>query len=147
MGLAQNLPTGVEHAGGDRGVNVRHVARQGRGTVHHRHAGQADIVLERDALAGQFARGGALDIGAHVPGVVRVVLRHLAGAAWVTGRRRQGGDRVQAVVVLPHGFQNVRVLVQQRLGHLQAKAVADLGEFGQGRALNRHGRFLMHENP
>src|SRR6185436_15289814 len=72
--LAEDGAAGVEDARHDGGVDVGDVALQRGGAVHHGHAGQADVVLERDALALQLAGGRALDLALVVPGVVLVVL-------------------------------------------------------------------------
>ena len=73
--LAGDLAAGVENALDDRRVDVGHVAFQEIGADHHRHAGEADVVLERDAAAGELAARLALDRSLHVPGAVRVLLR------------------------------------------------------------------------
>ena len=74
-GLADDGAAGVEDAGDDGGVDVGHVALERRGAVHHRHAGEADVVLERHLLALELAGGPT------IPG----------GAAPRTG----GGERIQ----------------------------------------------------
>ena len=55
MRFADDGAAGVEDAGDDGGVGVGDIAFERRGAVHHRHAGEADIVLERDRLAGELA--------------------------------------------------------------------------------------------
>ena len=59
------LPTIVAPASSmrvhDGGVDIRDIAFERRGAVHHRHAGEADIVLHRDRLALQLAARRALD--------------------------------------------------------------------------------------
>ena len=47
-GLADDGAAGIENPGHHCRVDVGHVAFEHRGAVHHRHAGEADIVLERD---------------------------------------------------------------------------------------------------
>ena len=74
MRLAEDRRPGVEEARHDGGVDLRHVALEDRGAVHHRHAGQHDVVLEGDRLALQPAVGRSLDPALVVPGVVFVFL-------------------------------------------------------------------------
>ena len=51
--LAYDGAAGIENARDDGGVDVGNVALERRGAVHHRHAGQAHVVLEHDTLARQ----------------------------------------------------------------------------------------------
>src|SRR5215472_18384851 len=90
--LAGDRAAGVENARRDGGVDIRDIAFHWRGAVHHRHAGEADIVFERDPLAFEPAGKGALDLGLDVPGAVTVFLRRGAAA-----RQPRIGDRRQLV--------------------------------------------------
>ena len=100
MRLADDGAAGVEHAGDDRRVGVGRVAFERRGAVHHRHARDADIVLDRDLLAGELAARRALDLGLDVPGVVFVLLafRTIARRARIFHGRHIVGHRVDRVV-------------------------------------------------
>jgi len=73
--LAGDLGAGIEHARDDGRVEIGNVAFQRRRAVHHRHARQHDIVLERDGLALEFAARRTLDGRFAVPGVARIVFR------------------------------------------------------------------------
>src|SRR5262245_11203206 len=53
--LAGDLAAGVEDALHHGGVDLGHVAFHELRTDHHRHPGEADIVLERDAAASELA--------------------------------------------------------------------------------------------
>src|SRR5262249_47424956 len=53
--LAGDLAAGVEDARDDRGVDVGHRAFEEARADHHRHPGEANVVLQRDALAGERA--------------------------------------------------------------------------------------------
>src|SRR5579871_3473723 len=75
MRLALDRRPRVEEARDDRSVDVRYVAFQGRRAVHHRHPGDADVVLDRDRLALELAFRRALDVGLYVPGVERIFFR------------------------------------------------------------------------
>src|SRR4029077_16348719 len=66
--LAGDLAAFVEDAVDDRGVDVGHRALEKSRADHHRHAGKADVVLQRDAAAGKLAAGLALDRSLHIPG-------------------------------------------------------------------------------
>ena len=73
--LAGDFAAGIENALDHCRIDLRHIAFQKLGADHHRHAGKADIVLERDTAAGELAARFALDRGLHVPSAVRVLLR------------------------------------------------------------------------
>src|ERR1700730_1962884 len=72
--LADDRPAGVENAGYHGRVEIGHIALHRRRAVHHRHPGEADVVLEGDFFALELARSGALDLGLDVPGSVAIVL-------------------------------------------------------------------------
>jgi hypothetical protein len=72
--LADNRAAGVENARNDCRIDIRHVAFHCRGAIHHRHAGNAGIVLERDRLAFELAGGGTCDFRLDVPGTVPIFL-------------------------------------------------------------------------
>ena len=74
-GLAGDLAAGIEDARDDRGVDLRHVAVEKRGADHHRHAGEAHIVLERDTPARELAGVARPDRRFHVPGAMRILRR------------------------------------------------------------------------
>src|SRR5262249_29441379 len=87
--LAGDGAAGVEHAGDDGGVDFGHIALERARAVHHRHAGHADVVLDRHRLAGKHALAAAGDVRLPVPGVVPVLLadRAIAGRARVLDRK------------------------------------------------------------
>ena len=87
-GLAGDRAAGIEDAGDDGGVDLRHVAFQHRGADRHRHAGEADVVLQRHGLACEQPVARAAHLAAPIPGVVGVLLRRRAVA-----RRARIGDR------------------------------------------------------
>src|SRR5438105_9667298 len=74
MDLAEDGAAGIEHASDDRRIGIGRITLERRGAVHHRHAREADVVLERDLLAGELAAGCALDLGLDVPSVILVLL-------------------------------------------------------------------------
>jgi hypothetical protein len=63
---------------------------QSGGSVHHRHAGKADIVLQHNGLAEQRSTRRTFHGAFHVPGVERV----LSGRWLITKRARIGGARL-----------------------------------------------------
>jgi hypothetical protein len=73
-GLPGDHPAGIEHARNHRGVDLGNIALKHAGTIHHRHAGNADVVLDGNALAGQHATLGAGDVHLPIPGIVGVFL-------------------------------------------------------------------------
>jgi hypothetical protein len=74
MDLADDGASGVQHAGDDGRIDVGDITFERRCTVHHRNAGERDVVLESYLLAGQLTAGGSLDLSLDVPGVVLVLL-------------------------------------------------------------------------
>ena len=58
--LAGDFAAGIENALDHCRIDLRHIAFQKLGADHHRHAGKADIVLERDTAAGELAARFAL---------------------------------------------------------------------------------------
>ena len=89
MRLALDRRAGIQEARNDRRVDVGNIAFEGRGAIHHRHAGDADIVLDGDRLALELALRRALNVSLHVPGVERIFL----GARPIPGRARIFDDR------------------------------------------------------
>ena len=74
MHLALDLGAGIQHARDDGGVEIGHIALQRRRAVGHGHAGEHDVVLQRDGLALELAAGGALHGRLAIPGIARVLL-------------------------------------------------------------------------
>jgi hypothetical protein len=151
-GFADDRAAGVEDAGRDGGVDLGDVAFEARGAVHHRHAGKADIVLERHELAVELARGGAGDLGLDVPRSVRIVLGRRAPARPArVGDRRQFIRRPVELVVGADARQQ-RLMMRRRLlvGETHAEFARDLAQLRQCRELDgskRHvGSFLRNRH-
>src|SRR5215831_17325249 len=87
--LAGDLAAGIENALDHRGIDLWHVTIQELRADHHRHAGQADVVLERDAPAGELAARFSLDRSLDVPRAVRVLRRWrpIELPVWIFDRR------------------------------------------------------------
>ena len=141
MDLADDGAAGVEHAGDDGRIDIGDIAFERRGAVHHRHAGEADIVLERDRLAGELAARRALDLGLDVPGVVFVLLAFgaIARRARIFHRRdivRHGVDRVVGGVVRLHqGVVGFELLV----AHMHAEIFGDAAQLIERGSSDCHG--------
>ena len=56
-----NLAAGIEDAGDNSGINIRHIIAQHQRGTRHRNTGNTHIVLNTQTLPGQLARRGALD--------------------------------------------------------------------------------------
>ena len=123
MRLADDGAAGVEDAGNDGRIDVGHVAFECRGAVHHRHAGEADIILEDDALARQRSVRGAAHFGLHRPGIERVFVGAwpVAGCAWVAHRRQIVGQLIDPIVGLEGAFQHLQVFGDFALRHAQVQ--------------------------
>ena len=122
VGLAGDFAARVENAGDDGGVDVRHIAFQNRVAVHHRHAGDHDVVFHRDALAGQLAGGRAFDGGLHIPGV-----------AWVLRRQRPVTRRARIFHFGEIVGQRIHHVVGGDIRREQPQIGVDIG-FGEGQA-------------
>ncbi|GAA0001426.1 hypothetical protein BRDID11002_14270 [Bradyrhizobium diazoefficiens] len=73
MHLALDLGTGIQHARDDGGVEIGHIAFQRRRAVGHGHAGQHDVVFQRNGFALELAAGGAFHSRLAIPGIARVL--------------------------------------------------------------------------
>src|SRR5262249_43365689 len=95
--LAGNLAAGVENALDHGRIDVGDVSFENAGADHHRHAGEADIVLERHPAAGKLAARTPLDRRLHVPGAVAIFLRArtVGGCARIFHRRQLVGHAVE----------------------------------------------------
>ena len=141
MRLADDGAAGVEDARDDGGIGIGHVAFERRGAVHHGNAGQADIVLERDRLAGELAARRALDRRLDVPGVVLV----LVALGTVAGRSRIGHGRdvirhgiddvVGGVISLHQGVVGFELLV----AHMHAEVLGDAAQLIESGSSDCHG--------
>ena len=96
-GFPGDHPAGIEHARHYRGVDVGNIALKHAGTIHHRHAGDADVVLDGNALSGQHAALGAGDVRLPVPCIIGVFLgrRPIARAARVFDRQLRLNELVE----------------------------------------------------
>src|SRR5690349_19520836 len=106
-GLTDDLAAGVEDAGHDGRIEIRDVALERRGAVHHRDAGDHDIVLDRNALPRELATRRALYRNLVRPGVLLVVLarRALARLTRILHRRQLVRHLVDEVVGLDVGAE------------------------------------------
>src|SRR5262245_20053096 len=73
--LSGDLAAGIEDPLDDGGVDIGHIAFEYLRADHHRHAGEAYVILESDPPASELASWFALDRGLHVPGAICVLLR------------------------------------------------------------------------
>ena len=96
--LAGDFAAFVEDARDDGGVHVRHRAVEEARADHHRHAGEADVVLQRHPPPGELATGLALDRSFEIPGAERIFLRRRppSAVARVFHRRLLVGKAVRA---------------------------------------------------
>ena len=140
MRLALDGGARVQQPLDDGRVDVRHITFQRGRAVHHRHAGQHHIVLERDGLALQLTSRRALDPGLVVPSVVLVLLalRTVAGRARIADLRQVVGKAVNHVVGLDatgdEAEEGLHVVLAERQAHL----VRDIAQLLRCRHLNWH---------
>ena len=114
-GLADHFAAGIEHAGHDGRVFVGDKAFIQRRAVQHRHARNADVVLDGDAFTDELAGRRAFDRTLPLPGTVtvRIAGRAITPTARVfrrQGRRVHGGDGIVVVNELAHrGGEEIHV--------------------------------------
>src|SRR5215831_21149113 len=72
--LADDLAAGIEDARHDRRILVGDITFQHVGAIHHRDAGETNIVLDGDPLAAQLARRRSLNGALPIPGVEAILL-------------------------------------------------------------------------
>ena len=96
--LARDGAAGIENPRHHRGVDFRHITFEQRRAVHHRHAGDADVVLDRDLLAAQQPVAAGPDIRLPVPGAVWIFRcgRPVSGRARRDRRQGPAGPALQA---------------------------------------------------
>src|SRR3984957_6255956 len=140
MRLALDDRASVEETRDDRGVDVGNIAFERGGAVHHRHAGDADIVFDGDRLALELAFRRALNIGLHVPGVERILLR-----TWPISRCARIFDDRYLVRHLIDDIVSGKAAVHQRnelanafLAHGHAEALDDVAHLFECWALHCH---------
>ena len=122
--LADDLRAGLQHACDHGRIDVRHVAFEQRRTVHHRHAGHHDAVLDGDSPAGERALRRPRDRRAHVPRVVRIVggTRPLPGAGGAGQRQAVIRNLFERVVGAEHVAHHASVAFS-----IVAEPVTDAG--------------------
>ncbi|MPL89754.1 hypothetical protein SDC9_35796 [bioreactor metagenome] len=100
MRLADDRRAGIEKPRHQRCIDVRDIALERRGAVHHRHAGQHDVVLQDHGLALQLALGRAGNGRLHIPRIERVLgLRRLHARRARVFHHRQRVDHPVDLVV------------------------------------------------
>ena len=138
--LADDGRPSIEQARDDGRVHVGGVALQSGGAVHHRHPGEAYVVLQRDRASVQRSAGRAAHLGSDVPGVQRVLVGRdaVAGGAWVEYRRQVVGHRVDDVVCVEGALHHVEELLDPGIRHVHAQLGDNFLELGVGRPLRGH---------
>ena len=140
MRLALDRRAGVEQARDDGGVDVGHIAFERRGAVHHRHAGDADIVLDGDRLALELAFRRALNVGLYVPGVERIFLgaRPIAWRARIFDHRNLVRHLIDEIVSGEAAVHQRNELANAFLRHGHAEALDDVDHLFDRWALYCH---------
>ena len=125
--FAADRPSCGEDARDNGGIDIRSVAFEGRGAVHHGHAGQANVVFDGDILPFEGATGAATHFAFVVPGVERIFfsLRSVAGRAWVAYGGQVVGHGIDAIVGLEGVFHQGEVGFHFAAVHVHAELVDD----------------------
>src|SRR3984885_15642357 len=140
MGLALDRCAGVQETRNDRGVDVGDKAFEGRGAIHHRHASDADIVLDSDRLPLELAVRRAVNVGLYVPGVERILLgaRPIPGRAWIFDDGNLVGHLIDDIVSGKAAVHQRNELADAFLRHGHAEALDDVAHLFDCWALHCH---------
>src|ERR1700722_7988949 len=140
MRLALYRCAGVQETRNDGGVDVGDIAFEGRRAVHHRHAGDADIVLDGDRFAFELAVRRALNVSLYVPGVKRILLgaRPIPGSAWIFDDGNLVGHLIDDIVSSKVAVHQRNELADAFLRHRHAEALDDVGHLFDCWALYTH---------
>ena len=143
--LAENAPAGVQNARNDRRVDFGRIALQNGAAVHHRHAGDAHVVLDGEGLAGQRAGLRALDVRAPVPGAERIVFGFGPGArgARIGDRQARFGQFVQPGIGFHHPRHETLERFQVILCQAEPKILGNVRKVVERRVFDRHRAGLL----
>ncbi len=143
--LAGDDAASIEDAGDHGGVDLRDIALEHPAAIHQRHAGDADVVLDGDPLAGEHAARSAPDVGLPGPGIVGIFRRRRApaGGARVFHRQRRLDQLVEPGI----GGQRAGHDLLERGGVGRGQVHAERA--GNGQQLIRRRRFhgYGHRSP
>src|SRR6266481_8770055 len=141
MDLADDSAAGIEHAGDYRCIRIGRVTLERRGAIHHRHAREAYIVLQRDLLAGELSARRAPDLRLDVPGVVLVLLTFgtIAGRARIFDGWhviRHGIDRFVSDIIR---LQQRVIGFQFRFAHMHTEVLGYAAQLIESGSSDSHG--------
>ena len=142
MGLADDGRAGVEQTGNDGRVHVGRIALERGCAVHHRHLGEADIVLESDRPTRQGSFGRAANFRPHMPGVVWVVVGRGTAepAPGIFHRRQIVRHRIDDVVGVQRTLHHVEEVLDPVVRHVHAQLLDNFLELGVCRSRCCHVR-------
>src|SRR6516162_2193082 len=133
--LPNNLSARIQNARDDGRVNVRYIAFQHVGTVHHRDAGDAGVVLDGNPLARQWSGLCTLNRTLPVPGIEPIF-----GGGWPISRaplilygQRRLRELIEAAIRGKHAVHEIAEGSQIVLAEHQIVRFGDSIQFSQGR--------------
>src|SRR3984957_6877071 len=140
MRLALDRCAGVQETRNDRGIDVGDITFKGRRAVHHRHAGDADIVLDGDRFAFELAARRARNVSLYVPGVERILLgaRPIPGRARIFDDGNLVGHLIDDIVSGKAAVHQRNELADAFLRHRHAEALNDVRHLFDCWALYTH---------
>ena len=137
--LAEDGAAGVQNARHDGRIHVGHVALERRSAVHHRHSGDAHIVLDREPLAFELAAPRAFDRGLDVPRAVAVLLAAgaITGCARIFYRRQLLRHAIDGVIRIDAGPHQLAEYREIRLAHAEPEILRERLQLRRRRRLDR----------
>ncbi|CQR68783.1 hypothetical protein [Acinetobacter baumannii] len=139
-GFAENRRPGIQQAGGHGRVVGWDETFERGGAVHHRYAGERDIVFQSDGPPGQRASRCTFYLRFVIPGIERIVLasRTIAGGARIADLRDIVGKGVDQIVSVEVSLHHRQIFLGLRRRQADMQTTGKLLElFGSG-TLNSH---------
>ena len=147
-GLAGDGASSIENARHDGGIEFRNITFEQRRAVHHRDAGNTDVVLDRDLLAAQQSFRASLDIRLPVPGAVRIFR-----CRWPVARRSRRNRRqrwrhqlVQPAIGSQRSLEGLLKCGNLVGGEDETKVRSEMVDLVQRRKANCHASPFTHSH-
>ena len=145
-GLAGDGASSIENTCHDGGIELRNITFKQCRAVHHRDAGDTDIVLDRDLLAAQQSFRAGLDIRLPVPGAVRIFRCRgpVARRSRRDRRQRRRHQFIQPAIGSQRSLEGLLKCSNLVRGEDETKVRSEIVDLLQRRKANCHAPPLTH---